>query len=61
MQLWTKPTMDAQELLVHDGSKGERAERVHASFVDCLGILVLAFELERKVIRQMSTFVVPSE
>jgi len=53
--------MDAQELLVHDGSKGERAERVHASFVDCLGILVLAFELERKVIRQMSTFVVPSE
>ena len=53
--------MYAQELLVHDCCKGKRTKRVHASFIDRFGILVLAFKLERKVIRQVSTFMVPSE
>jgi len=61
MQLWTKSTMDAQKLLVHNGCKGKSAERVHAGFVDRLGILVLAFELEREIIRQVSTFMVSPE
>lgn len=61
MQLWTKSTVDAQKLLVHDGCKGKRTERVHARFVDRLGILVLAFELEREIVRQVSTLMVSPE
>lgn len=61
MQLGTKTSMDAQKLLIHDSSKGEAAEGIHAGVVDGLGILVLALELEGEVIGQMATFVVPAQ
>lgn len=61
MQLRAKPTMYTQELFVHDCCKGKRTKRVHASFVDRFGIFMLAFELEREIIRQMSAFMVSSE
>ena len=53
--------MYAQELLVHDSSEGQRTEGVHAGFVDSLGVLVLAFELECEVVCQMATLVVTAE
>lgn len=53
--------MNAKELLVHDRSQRQRAERFHASVVDPFGVFVLALELECEVVRQVSTFVVPPE
>jgi hypothetical protein len=61
MQLWAETTMYAKELLVHDGSKGQCAERVHTSIIYSLRIFVLAFELECEIVGQMATFVVASE
>ena len=58
MQFRTQTAMNAEELLVHDSGKRERAERLHARFVYCLGVLVLAFKLEGKVIGKMATLVV---
>lgn len=53
--------MDAQKLLVHDGSQGQTAEGLHAGLVDGLGVLVLALELESKVIGQVAALVVASQ
>lgn len=53
--------MYAQELLVHDSSEREGAERVHARFIDPVGVLVLALQLECEVIREMSALVISSE
>ena len=50
--------MNAEELLVHNGSKRERTERLHAGVIDSLGIFVLAFELEGEVVGQMAAFMV---
>ena len=35
--------MDAEELLVHDGCQRQGAERVHACFIDALGVLFLTW------------------
>ena len=61
VKLGAKPSVYAQELLVHDGSEGQRTEGVHAGFIDGLGVLVLTLQLEGEVISQMTTFVVSSE
>lgn len=53
--------MDAEELLVHDSRQGQVAERVHARIVHGLRVLVLALELEGKVICQVTALVVPAE
>jgi len=53
--------VNTQELLVHDRSQRECAKRLHARFVDLLGILVLAFELEREVVGQMPALVISPE
>lgn len=53
--------MYTQKLLVHDRCKGQVAERVHARFVDPLGVLVFALKLEREIVRQMPALVIPSE
>jgi hypothetical protein len=53
--------MNTEELLVHDGSKGKRAERFHASLVHLLRVLMLAFELEGEVVGQMAAFVVATK
>jgi hypothetical protein len=52
--------VNAEELLVHNSRQREGTERFHAGFVDGLGVLVLAFKLEGKVIGQVATFVVSS-
>ena len=61
VKLGAKSSVYAQELLVHDSSEGQRTEGVHAGFVDSLGVLVLAFELECEVVGQMATFVVTAQ
>lgn len=53
--------MDTEELLVHDGGQGQRAERLHACFVDFLAVLVLALKLEGEVVGQMPAFVVAAQ
>lgn len=58
VQLGTETTMDTQELLVHNSSKGKSAKRLHASLVHGLGVFVLALELEGEVISQMATLMV---
>jgi hypothetical protein len=61
VQLRAQSTVYTQELLVHDSSEGQCAERVHASFVDGLGVLVLALELECEVIGQMPALMVSAK
>ena len=39
--------MDAEELLIHDRSEGQCAERVHAGVVQALGILALTYNASR--------------
>lgn len=36
--------MDTEELLVHDSRQREGAERVHACFVDALGVLSFTYQ-----------------
>jgi hypothetical protein len=61
VELGAQTAVYAEELLVHDRSQRQRAERVHACFVDGLGVLVLALELEGEVISQMPALVVSAE
>jgi hypothetical protein len=61
VQLGTQATMNAEELLVHDGGQWQAAERFHASLVDGLRVFVPALELEGEVVRQVATFVVSAE
>jgi hypothetical protein len=41
IKLGRQPAMNTEKLLVHDGSEGERAERVHAGLVQALRIFTL--------------------
>ena len=50
MQFRAQSTVYAEKLLVHDGSKRQRTERLHACVVDLLGILMLALQLEGEVV-----------
>ena len=61
MQLRAKTAVYTQELLVHDSSERQGAEGLHACIVDLLRVLMLALQFESKVIRQMTTLVVPTE
>jgi hypothetical protein len=61
VELGAQTAVYAQELLVHDRSQGQCAERVHTGFVDSFRVFVLALELECEVISQMSAFVVSTE
>jgi DNA recombination-dependent growth factor C len=61
VQLRAQSTVNTQKLLIHNGGQGKGAERVHASLVDGLGVLVLALELESEVISQMTALVVSAE
>lgn len=53
--------MYTQELFVHDRRQRQRAERLNAGLVDTLAVFMLAFQLEGKVVREMSAFMVASE
>jgi len=46
MEFWREATVDAKELLVHDRGKREIAEAIHASVIDCIGILMFACRVE---------------
>jgi hypothetical protein len=61
VQLRAEPAVDAQELLVHDRRQRQATERLHAGLVDGLGVLVLALELESKVVGQMAALVVATQ
>jgi CBS-domain-containing membrane protein len=61
VELRAQPAVYAQELLVHNRSQRQCAERVHAGFVNRLRVLVLTLQLECEVISQMPTFVVSTE
>ena len=61
MELRAQSSVYAQELFVHNSSKGKRTEGVHTGLIDSLRVLMLAFELEGEVIRQMATFMVTAE
>ena len=58
MQLGAETTVNTQELLVHNSSKGKSAEGLHAGLVNGLGVFVLALKLEGEVVGQMATLVV---
>jgi len=53
--------MNTQELLVHDCRQRQRTERLHAGFINGLGILVLAFQLEGEIVGQVATLVVSTQ
>lgn len=61
MQLRAQPSVNAEELLIHDGGQGQRAEGFHTCFVDFFGVLVLAFELEGEVVGQVTALVVSTQ
>jgi hypothetical protein len=53
--------MNAKELLIHDGSEGKSAERLHASIVYVLIVFMFALQFEREEVCQMSAFMVPPQ
>ena len=61
VELRTQATMYAQKLFVHYCGERQSAERIHASLVNMLGILVLTFELECEVICKMTALVIASQ
>jgi len=54
-------SVDTEELFVDYGSQWKRIEGVHAAIINIHPVFVAAFELECKVLSQMSTFVISSE
>jgi len=42
--------VDAEKLLVHDGSKWKSTEGLHTRFIDLFRIFVLAFKLESEIV-----------
>lgn len=61
VELGRQTTMNAQELLVHDRRQRQVAKRIHASVIDGLRVLVLAFEFESEIVGQVTAFVVASK
>ena len=53
--------MYAKMTLVQDRGEGQRAERLEASFVDALRVLVLALYLKRAVGVRAATFLMATE
>ena len=52
VKFWREATVDAEELLVHDSGEGKGAEGRHASVVDSLRVLALAFVVRSASIGQ---------
>jgi hypothetical protein len=61
VELRAQTAVYAQELLVHDRCQRQCAERVHACFIDLLGVLVFTLELKCEVVGQMPALVVSAE
>ena len=61
MELGAETTVNAKELLVHDRRQRQRTERLNARLVNPFAILVLALQLEGKIIGQVATFVITTQ
>ena len=61
VKLRTESTVNAEELLVHDRSQRQGAERLHAGIIDSFRVFVLALQLECKVVCQVTAFVVTAK
>ena len=61
VKLWAQSTMYTQELFVHDRCERQCTEGLHTSFIHSLRVLVLALQLESKVISQMTALVVSAQ
>ena len=61
MKLGAETSVNAKELLVHDRRQWQCAKGIHASLVNLFRVLMLAFQLEGEIIRQMPAFVVTSK
>lgn len=61
VELGAQTAMYTQELLVHNRSERQCAERLHTGFVNGLAILVLALQLKGEVVSQMSTLMISSK
>ena len=53
--------MYAKKPLGHDRDKGQRAERLEASFIHALRVLMPALYLEREVVGLAATFLMATE
>ena len=61
MQFGRYTSVYAKKPVVQDRDEGQRAERLDASFVHALRVLVLALYLEREVFAHGATFMAASE
>ena len=61
VKLWAETTVDAKELLVHDGRQRQTAERLQTCLVNLLAVLVLALQFEGEVVGQVTTLMVASQ
>ena len=53
--------MYAQELFIHDSSQWQRAEGLHACFINIFRVFVLTLELKGEVVGQVPAFVITPE
>ena len=61
MQFRTQATVYTQELLIHNGGQGQRAERLHTCVADFFRVFVFAFEFEGEIVCQMPALMVSAE
>ena len=61
MQFGRYTSVYAKITLGHDRSEGQRGERLEASFVHALRVLVLALSRERVVVGRTATFMMATE
>ena len=61
VELWRQSSVNAEELLVHDGCQWQGTERLHTGLIHILRVLVLTLQLEGEVISQMATLVVTTQ
>jgi hypothetical protein len=50
--------MDTKELFVHDRRQWQRTERFHGCIVDTFCVFVFTFQLEGKIVCQVSAFMI---
>lgn len=53
--------MNAEELVINDGSQRQSIKSSHDCFINIQGILVIALETEREMLGKVSTFVITAQ
>ena len=61
VKLRAETTVNAQELLVHDGRQRQTAKRLQTCLINLLAVLVLALQLESEVVGQVAALVVTTQ